>query len=706
MNESWFSNRISLGFRKKLRVILQTEASECALACLGMVVDYHGHQIDLPSLRQRFNISTRGTRLSFLVEMARQLEFETRSVRVELSALNQMRLPCILHWNFNHFVVLTSVNSNSVTIIDPAVGERILPMSEMSASFTGIALEMWPNPKFQIKEERQHLKLRDLTGNIIGLSRSIIQLFLLALTLHIFLIASPFFMQSVIDLALPSSDRYLLATLAVGFGLLLILQQGIGAVRSWWIMYLSTTWNVQWRANAFSHLLQLPSSYFEKRNSSDVSSRFGSIDTIERTLSVSFVETILDGVMSIILLVMIFIYSVSLAWICIGTMLIYILLRCLWYKPNRLALEEQIIYSAKQQAHFLETVNGIQAIKLFRRSEDRRTKWLALLASQVNSGVRTKKLQIYYELSNGLLFGLENIVVIWLGASLVLDGTFSIGMLMAFLSYKSQFSQRISGLISKLIEIKLLNVHTNRLADILTSQREEPHSKEQQIDCEGASLQVGIEVKSLHFRHTEGEALLINDVNFSVAAGESIAITGPSGCGKSTLLKIILGLLKPESGQILFNGIAAERLGADSVRQLVGTVMQDDVLFEGTIAENVSFFDPNADQQWVEECARIAAIHDDINNMPMRYHTFVGYMGSGLSGGQKQRVLIARALYKRPKILFLDEATSHLDVYRELIVSTQVKAMNMTKIIVAHRPQTIEAADRILKFEGGIIVES
>jgi ATP-binding cassette subfamily B protein RaxB len=697
-----FLDNVSFGLRRKLPLILQTEATECALACIAMVAGYHGLRTDLATLRRIFLVSIKGSTLGHLMQIAHSLKLTTRPVKLELEDLPQLRLPCILHWNFNHFVVLKAVERNTVTIHDPAFGLRKLSLDEVSGQFTGVALELWPNTEFKPVSFRQRIRLRDLLGHVTGLFRSLGQILLLAVSLEIFALVSPFFLQWVIDNVVVSGDRDLLTTLALGFGLLMLLQQGIGTLRSWVIMHMSTTLNLQWRANIFSHLLRLPVDYFEKRHLGDVVSRFGSIDVIQKTLTTAFVEGILDGLMTIVTLVMMFIYSPPLAWIAVGAMALYGTVRWLWYRPLRNATEEQIIHAAKQQSHFLETVRGVRSIKLFQRQEERRSTWLSLLVDQINADLRNQKLQIFYRLINGILFGVERILVIWFGARLILDGNFTVGALMAFSAYKDQFDSRVSALIDKLVDLKMLQLQGERLADIVLADPE-PSAAPLAVTPQ-PTPEASIELRGLRYRYADGEPWVLDGIDLRIGRGESVAIVGPSGCGKSTLISAMLGIRTPNEGEVLVGGASVAQVGIEALRGMVGTVLQDDVLFAGSIADNISFFDPRPDFARVEECARLAAIHDDIAAMPMSYNTLIGDMGAALSGGQKQRVLLARALYKQPAILFLDEATSHLDISCEKRVNQAIKQLNITRVIVAHRPETIASADRVIVLDAGRVL--
>lgn len=695
-----FLSQLSFGLGRTLPITLQTEASECGLACLVMVSNYHGFRTDLATMRRLFLISIKGTTLSHLMGMAQAVGFTTRPVKLELEDLKDLRRPCILHWNFNHFVVLKEVGARHVVIHDPAMGIRKLSFDEVSAAFTGVALELWPNPGFKQVTFKQSVKLRDMMGHVTGLYRSLGQVLLLALALEVFALVSPFYMQWVVDHALVSADRDLLTTLALGFGLLVFMQQAISTVRAWVIMHMSTTLNVQWRANLFAHLIRLPVDFFEKRHLGDVVSRFGAIDQIQHTLTSTFVEAILDGVLTVATLAMMFLYSPSMAWIAIGAMLLYGLGRWAWFRPLRNATEEQIVHAAKQQTHFIETVRGVRALKLFQRLDERRNSWLGLFVEQVNADLRTQKLQVMYRLLNGLLFGVERILIIWLGAKLVMDGAFTIGVLLAFIAYKDQFVTRVSGLIDRMVEMRMLHLQGERLADIALAEQE-PEVVDTMSKQEIGKLPANIVIQGLRYRYADGEPWVLDGVDLEIAEGESVAIVGPSGCGKSTLMSIMLGLRTFKEGQILVGGQPLSKLGLSHLRNMVGTVMQDDALFAGSIADNIAFFDQQVDLAWVEACARKAAVYEEIAAMPMGFNTLIGDMGAALSGGQKQRILLARALYKRPKILFLDEATSHLDVARESMVNQAIQALDMTRVIIAHRPETIASAKRVIVMAAG-----
>ncbi|WLH44920.1 peptidase domain-containing ABC transporter [Pseudomonas beijingensis] len=694
-----YTNAISLHWGRRLPLLLQTEATECGLACLAMILGYHGHDSSLYELRNRFQASLKGMTLKQIIQIADQLKLGTRAVRLDMKDLLQLKLPCILHWDFNHFVVLKSVRRNHLVLHDPALGIRHISLTESSNFFTGIALELWPEFNFEEKKKKPSIRLSKMLGKTTGLYRSLVQVLLLAFALEIFSLVSPFLLQWTIDNVLVSEDNELLKTLVLGFGLLMLMQQGVTAIRAWVLIHMNTMISVQWRANVFTHLLRLPIHFFERRHLADVVSRFSAVNHIQQTLTAAFFSSVLDGLMSIATLILMFLYSPTLASISLVTMALYILGRCIWYAPFCRATEEQIIHAARQESHFLETVRGVRAIKLFRRPDERRSTWLGLLIEQINADIRTQKMQLLYAQMNGLLFGIENLLAVWFGAGMVMSGHFSVGVLMAFTAYKTQFVSRVSNLVDHFFELHMLQLYGERLADIVLHPPEDNHGEiNLVIPC---TRSAHIEIRDLMYRYSDQESYIIDKLNLSIAEGESIAITGASGAGKSTLINLMLGILPPSEGQIKIAGIEVKDMGVGTLRDMIGTVMQDDVLFAGSLAENISFFDQDADMSWIMQCAEMAAIHNSIQSMPMGYSTLVGDMGTVLSGGQKQRVLLARALYKRARVLFLDEATSHLDLQCEQLVNDAIRSLKITRIIVAHRPETIASADRVFILESG-----
>ncbi len=696
---------MSFSLRRRLPVQLQAEAAECGLACLAMIACWHGHETDIAGLRRRFSTSAQGTTLRHLIAIAGRLHFTCRPLRLELDELAALRLPCILHWNLNHYVVLTRATAREVTIADPARGERRLSLAEAGRHFTGVALELQPRPSFAPRRRPPTLSLAALVAGPRGLRVSLAQVLVLALALEALVLASPFFMQWVVDGAIVSGDRDLLLLLALGFGVLLLIQTAISGARSLVILHASTHLSLQWNASLFAHLLHLPVAWFERRHVGDVVSRFGSLATLQRTLTTGFIESMLDGLMASATLTLMLLYSAPLAAIAVAAALLYALIRGAAYRPLRAATEEQVVFAARAESMFIESVRAVASIKLFDHADARQALWMNATVDATNRATAAERMTIALRGAHSLLAGGEHLLIVYLGALAVIDRQLSVGMLLAFVAYRAAFSSRVGALADKWIQFRMLDLHRSRLADIALEPREEAAAAPSCRPDGGEGGSAAIEAVGVSFRYGDDGPWVLRDVHLRIAAGECVAITGASGGGKTTLLKILMGLLPPTAGEVRLEGVPVAHIGVQEYRRRVAAVLQDDQLLAGSIEANIAFFEPGPDRSRVEACARLAAVHDEIAAMPMGYETLVGDMGSSLSGGQKQRVLLARALYKQPDALFLDEATSHLDVRREGLINESVRRLRLTRVIVAHRPQTIASADRVVVLEGGAITQ-
>lgn len=686
---------------QKFSTCLQAEAAECGLACLQMILSAHGRHEPLSALRRQFPVGIKGATLKRLVQVAKELDLETRAVTLRLEELSQLRLPCILHWNFNHFVVLSRVGVRTVEIHDPAVGRRTLTMEGVSGQFTGVALELSPTQEFvPAPTARKKIHLSAVAGRISGLRSLLIQIFCLALVLECLGVVGPLIQQVVVDDVLSSSDRELLTVLVVGFALLLVIQTLLHLARTWISIHLTQTFSLQWKGGVFRHMLHLPSRYFEARGLGDLASRFQSISALQAWMTGAAVEAVLDSIMAVVALVMMLLYSPMMSAVTLGALFLFGLVRWVSYTSLREASAERITLAAKENSFFLESIRAYLPIKLFGIEADRYSGWQNSFIAVQNRDLKTARLGMLFSTANKAIFGAENLAVLYLGAALIM-GTgsiephaeaFTVGMMFAYFSYKSQFIGRASALIGFYVDYKMLSLHIERVADIVHEKAEsDNHSALPVLSGAPATL----ELRDVGFKFEGSDAWLFRGINLRVSENERLAIIGPSGVGKTTLLKIILGLERPTEGSVLYGGVKIPFEHSRALRKVCGAVMQEDQLLTGSIADNISMFEAEADQGAIEECARRASIHEDILKMPMGYSTLVGELGAGLSGGQKQRVLLARALYRRPRLLVLDEATSSLDTTSERAVIASLRELAMTQIVVAHRPDTIASADKI-----------
>jgi ATP-binding cassette, subfamily B, bacterial CvaB/MchF/RaxB len=682
-------------------VLLEHDAGESGLACLAMVLGWHGVHTDLRTLRVRHSVATTGMTLAALARVASAEHLNSRSVRLAPGDIAGLRLPCILAWDGGRFVVLSRVDGNGLWILDPAQGERRVPMDEVAQHAGGLALELWPAPTLTPKDERQRVPLSRLLGRVSGAGAVLTRVLMLSLALELFALVSPLMMQWVTDQVLVARDTHLLAVLALGFAMLALLENAITLGRGWVLATAAVSLKLQWHSNVLAHLLALPTAWFQKRHLGDVLSRMRATNAIQSVLTRTLVEATLDGAMAVLALAMMLLYSPTLTAVAVFGVLAYVAVRLAWYKPMRRARQDQIVHEARQASHLLETLRGVRTLKMHGRQRSRLDTWQGLFATELAESLRYQALDLTARTARGVLSGVFGVVILWVGAHQVIAGQLSLGMLLAFLAFRSQFNARVMDLVGNALDVRMLRVDTDRLADIVLSPTE-PAAAHGQALAPGADLT--LHVDDLSFRYADHEPAVLDRISLTIAPGELVAITGPSGCGKSTLVSLLLGDLQATHGAVRIGRRALDAASVPAWRSVVGTVLQDDTLFAGSVAENIACFDPQPDEAWIAQCVQAVALADDIARMPMGLHTLVGDMGTTLSGGQKQRVLLARALYKRPRLLVLDEATSQLDVARERHVMASLSRLAVTRIVVAHRPETIGAADRVIELQAGRVL--
>jgi ATP-binding cassette subfamily B protein RaxB len=680
--------------RHRLPLIQQTEAAECGLACLAMVASYHGHRTDLNTLRRRHPVSLNGVTLRALMQVANHLRLAGRPLRIEIEDLPQLRLPAILHWDMTHFVVLESVSRKGITIHDPAEGVRSLALADASKHLTGVALELAPTAEFLPSDERRKLPLSIFFRDLRGSGHALLQVLVLSIALQALVLAAPFYMQITVDEVIARGDADLLIVLALGFGMLMLIRSGVTGMRSWVLLVVQNVLHFHLGARLFHHLIRLPISFFEKRHIGDVLSRFTSLQPIRNLLAEGMMTALIDGIMALVTLAMILIYSPLLSLVVLAALVSYAIVRLALYKVLWLRTEATIRAGAQENSTFIETVRAIQSVKLFNRESEREAQWLNRYADVASANVHLGRAKIAFATVNDLIFGLETIVTVYLAAILVLSNQLTVGMVFAFMAYKQHFSEKAVALIEKALDFRILGLHLERLSDIALTPLERGHDKPLSYL---RPVQGRIELRNVFFRYAESEPFVLEGINLAIEPGEFVTIMGPSGGGKTTLIKLMLGLLEPTEGEVLIDHVGLKTIGARPYREKVAAVMQDDQLLSGSIADNICFFDAEYDPDKVMRCARFAGIHEEIMAMPMTYNSLVGDMGSSLSGGQKQRVLLARALYRDPSILFLDEGTAHLDIDNERFINASLRQLRITRVSVAHRPDMVSGADRIIR---------
>lgn len=658
-----------------------------------MVADAHGRRESLSELRKRFPTSLAGASLKSIIAIADTLGFSSRAVRCEIEYLDRLQLPAILHWELDHFVVLRRIGRRAAWISDPARGDRKVPLDQLSKAFTGVALELTPAEGFRRKKRVDPVRLSDLWSRFSGLRLLLVQLFVLTLLLQSVSLLTPLASQLVVDDVIGRGDRDLLTAILVGFAGLIVVQSAVELVRGFVQLHASQSLSIQLSGNLLKHMLRLPTSFFERRHVGDVMSRFSSLLPVQSFLTSGLVGVVLDALLVVPVVVIMVMYSPVLAGVAAVNLVVVLVVRALSFSTTRRLAEDNINQIARSDSVFLETVRGARAIKIAGREAERHGVWQNAVIDQQNASFQEQRFRLWGVAGLASWQGFHGLLMLFVGAHQVMDGNMTLGMFFAFQSYSAQFAGRVGGLINAFFTFRMLGLHLERLSDIIHS---EPEAGLDGPAVLSRTLSGDIEVRNLKFRYSPNEPWVLDNVSFSVPAGQTLAIVGPSGGGKSTLLKLLIGIYEPEDGVVLVDGHPMKSLGLRAVRDRFGVVMQDDQLLSGTITDNVSFFDPHVDAQRVERACRAAHVHDEILRMPMGYHSLVGDMGSVFSGGQKQRILLARALYKEPTVLFMDEGTANLDGELELKVMASLSALRITRVMVAHRDAAIRGADRIL----------
>jgi ATP-binding cassette subfamily B protein RaxB len=680
---------------RRLRPVMQSEAAECGLAALVMVAQHHGHRVNLTGLRQRFPTSIKGLTLQNLVSIAAELELAPRPVRLEIDELSQLQLPAVLHWDFNHFVVIERVSGSKATIVDPAVGRRVMTLEAMSRHFTGVALELTPTSSFKPIDARPRTRLSDLWSRLTHFRGAFAQVLILSLMLQLMALIAPFFIQLVVDEAIGQGDANLMVLLLVGFGLIYALQGVIRALRDWVTLTLGQSLSFQLAGNVVRHLLRLPVGYYERRHVGDLLSRIGSIQPIQSLLTHGLVSLIIDAVLLVTTVFVMLLISATLTGIVVGFTLIYLIINQALYPAIRRRTEEEILARAQEETYLMETMRSIRAIKLNAHEPAREAGWRNLYADVISASYRARIFGVQLNLAEELLFSLSFLLTVYLGALAVIGDQLSVGLLLAFMAYRAGFTSSATALIDQLQSWRLLGLHLERLSDIVTQEKEQVSAAGPRVLMAGPELRLD----NLSFAYSAAEAPIFEKLNLNIPSGSFVAIVGPSGAGKTTLARVLLGLLPPNGGKVMIDGVPLGPQTLATWRGRIAAVMQDDYLLSGTLLDNISFFDPGVDEAKVEKIAKLAHIHDDIAKMPMGYQSLVSDMGSALSSGQRQRILLARALYRDPDALFLDEGTANLDGDTEIAIADMIASLPITRIIIAHRPALVDRADIVLRLD-------
>jgi ABC-type bacteriocin/lantibiotic exporter with double-glycine peptidase domain len=682
----------------KVVFIPQHSAVECGVACLAMVLAYHGKHVAREELRSALGPTRDGVRAAHLLRTGRHFGLRGRGFKAELDALRQVPRGAVLHWQFNHYVVLQAVGKQHIDIVDPARGARRVPWHELDKSFTGVVLIFEPGADFVASDNRPTRK--GLYANLLR-AGDWKRIFSISFASQLVSLALPMLVALIVDRVLPRSDQQLLYVVSIGLALIAAFYGLSQVVRGHLLLHLRTLLDAKMSMELVDRMLALPYTFFQQRSVGDLTLRLESSKMVREVLTSGALTAVLDGTMMLLYLGLLLAISprLGLVVVTLGAVNVIVLVAS---RGRRRAFHAELIdRQAASESYQFEMLSAMETIKGMGCEQRAIDRWCNLFVDMLNNQLSYGRLEILFQaLTSTLRLGAP-LVIFALGALEVLDGKISIGTMLAVNTFAVGVFDPLSRLVEKLEQFERLHIYVDRMLDIYESPREQALGKPPVHEA----LSGAIEFQDVSFRHGPLDPDVIRETSLRIRPGEFIGIVGPSGAGKSTLASLMLGLYQPTAGRVLYDGRPLQELDLSTLRAQIGVVTQATQLFAGTIRANIAMADPDLPQAEVERAAKLAQIHDDIMRMPAGYETVLSTGGSSISGGQRQRVALARALARRPAILLLDEATSALDSGSEAGIQAALEDIRCTRIVIAHRLSTIARADRILVVEGGRIIE-
>lgn len=697
---SWRQTRL-LFQRRRLAELLQMNATECGAASLAMILNYYGHKISVSEVRQRCGSGRDGVSASTIVNAARLYGLRAQAISVSLDEVRYVTLPAIVHWEFNHFVVLERWTPRHVDVIDPALGRRRLSAAEFDSGFTGIVLSMTPGVHFARRQRPQQMSLWTYLLSFFRVPGFIAQILGASLFLQILGLALPFLTSFFVNQVIPEQLHDVMPILGWGIALIVLSQVATTMLRAWLLIYLQARIDIQMMLGFFEHLLTLSYCFFQQHSSGDLLARLNSNIVIRDTLTSQMLSTLLDGITVIVYLAILLKFSLVIALCALSVGIIQMVLLFASARLIHTLTKRDLTAQGKAQGYMTEALMGIATLKAAGAEQRAFQRWSNLFFEHVNVSVRRDTLAASIDTLLSGLRSLAPLLLLWVGSWLVLQGTMSLGTMLALSSLAAAFLSPLSSLASSGQRFQQVRAHFERIIDVVEAEPEQQPQQAQQPP----KLSGGVELEGVSFRYSPETPLVLHDIHLRIEPGQKVALVGRTGSGKSTLGKLLLGLHLPTAGEIRYDDLPLSGLNYQAVRKQFGVVLQEAALFSGSIRENIALNNPDMELEQVVQAAMAAAIHADILQMPLGYETLVAESGSALSGGQRQRLSLARALATKPSLLLFDEATSHLDVMTEQIVERNLNALEGTRIVIAHRLSTIQNADLIVVLDGGTIVE-